>query len=69
MAADLADVRHIRKENDNNGYLLVCIDVFSRYMQVVPCRNKDANTMLGAIKKVVENKDSETLYMLDHFSS
>ena len=51
MAADLADVRHIRKENDNNGYLMVCIDVFSRYMQVVPCRNKDANTMLGAIKK------------------
>ena len=61
MAADLADVRHIRKENDNNGYLLVCIDVFSRYMQVVPCLNKDANTMLGAIKKVVENKDSEGL--------
>ena len=26
MAADLADVRHIRKENNNNGYLLVCID-------------------------------------------
>ena len=28
MAADLADMRHIRKENDNMGYLLVCIDVF-----------------------------------------
>ena len=26
MATDLADVRHIRKENNNNGYLLVCID-------------------------------------------
>ena len=65
MAADLADVRHLRKENDNNGYLLVCIDVFSRYMQVVPCRNKDANTMLEAIKKVVENKSSEGLRRLN----
>ena len=65
MAADLADVRHIKKENNSIGYLLVCIDVFSRYMQVVPCRNKDANTMLGAIKKVVENKDSEGLRRLN----
>ena len=65
MAADLADVRHLRKENDNNGYLLVCIDVFSRYMQVVPCRNKDANTMLEAIKKVVENNDSVGLRRLN----
>lgn len=65
MAADLADVRHIRKENNNIGYLLVCIDVFSRYMQVVPCRNKDANTMLVAFKQVVENKDSEGLRRLN----
>ncbi len=27
---DLADLQSLRKHNNNNGYLLTCIDVFSR---------------------------------------
>jgi hypothetical protein len=37
---DLADMQSMQKFNDGYRYLLVCIDVFSKYAWVVPLKNK-----------------------------
>jgi transposase InsO family protein len=50
--ADLADVSHIRKENDGFTFLLTCIDVLSRYAWVVPVRSKSAAHMLTAMRQL-----------------
>lgn len=65
IAADLADVRHIKKFNDNTSYLLVCVDVFSRFMHVYPCVRKDASTMLDAIKNVLESPECRRVRRLN----
>ena len=43
--ADLAFVQDIAKENDGVNYLLVVIDVFSKYVWVRPMKNKTAHSL------------------------
>ena len=50
--ADLADVQDLHKENDNNKYLLVVIDVFSRYMWVRPLKTKFAKEVSSAFETI-----------------
>ena len=38
--ADLADLSKLSKYNDNNKFLLTCIDVFSKHAWVVPLKTK-----------------------------
>jgi hypothetical protein len=43
---DLCIFDSIKKENDNNAYLLVCIDVLSRKIYVAPARTKKSEDMI-----------------------
>ncbi|MES9902426.1 MAG: DDE-type integrase/transposase/recombinase [Sedimenticola sp.] len=52
---DLADVSSISKENNGIRYLLMCIDVFSRYLSIVPLKDKTAKSVLVALEKVLEH--------------
>jgi hypothetical protein len=45
---DLADMQSMQKFNDGYRYLLVCIDVFSKYAWVVPLKNKAGPDMCGS---------------------
>ena len=38
--ADLADVSNIREPNEGYKYLLAVIDIFSRYLWIVPVKTK-----------------------------
>ena len=38
--ADLADMQHLAKQNNNKKYLLCVIDVFSKFSWVIPIQNK-----------------------------
>ena len=49
---DLADVQNLSKYNDGIRYLLFLIDVFSRYLRVVPLKDKTAKSILQALKSV-----------------
>ena len=40
---DLADVTNIRQHNDGYNFLLVAIDVFSRYLWISPIKTKNKN--------------------------
>jgi transposase InsO family protein len=54
--ADLADLSSIANYNDNNRYLLTCIDVFSRYAWVIPCKNKMAKTVCLAFERIITDR-------------
>ena len=55
---DLVDMKTYARQNKGYKYLFMCIDVFSKYAWVVPMKNKDGHSSLGAFKKIL--KDGRT---------
>lgn len=49
---DLCIFDSIKSENDNNAYLLVCIDVLSRKIYVAPARTKKSEDMINSFEIV-----------------
>ena len=47
---DLADMQSMQKFKDGYRYLLVCIDVFSKYAWVIPLKNKKGPSLVEAFK-------------------
>ena len=43
----------MKKDNDNKRYLLVVIDAFSRYAWIESLKNKNADTIVKAFKKIL----------------
>ena len=54
--ADLIDVSNISRFNNNNKFLLTCIDVFSKYAWVVPIKRKGAQEVLAAFKAIFADR-------------
>ena len=52
--ADLADMQHLAKQNDNKKYLLCVIDVFSKFSWVVPIPNKTGKTLIVAFQSILQ---------------
>ena len=52
---DLADMQSHAKENDGYRYLLVCIDVFSKYVWVIPLKTKTGPASVTAFKEILES--------------
>lgn len=52
--ADLADVTNLAQHNDDVNFWLVVIDVFSRYLWIVPVKSKHHSHMVGAFKTVFQ---------------
>ena len=52
---DLADMQSMQKFNDGYRYLLVCIDVFSKYAWVVPLKNKTGPSLVNAFKAILSS--------------
>ena len=50
---DLANMQSMQKCNDGFHYLLVCIDVFSKYAWVVPLKNKKGGSLVEAFKIIL----------------
>ena len=50
---DLADMQSMQKFNNGYRYLLVCIDVFSKYAWVVPLKNKKGPSLVEAFKIIL----------------
>lgn len=53
---DLAFVDQLAEFNNDYKYLLVCIDVFSRFVRVQPMKNKTSKETLKAFQKMVNSK-------------
>ena len=72
---DLADMQSMQKFNDGYRYLLVCIDVFSKYAWVVPLKNKTGPSLVNAFKVILSSgrkpekimTDQGTEFLNQHF--
>ena len=59
--ADLADMQHLAKQNNNIKYLLCVIDVFSRFSWVIPIQNKMGKTLIKAFQSIVQKSKRKPL--------
>ena len=53
-SCDLADMRSLSKYNDGIKYILVVIDIFSRYLEVIPLMRKDGLGVANALKNILD---------------
>lgn len=53
--ADLVDLRSLKSYNDNVSYLLMVIDVLSKYAWVEPLHDKTVRTVKEAFKRIFEH--------------
>lgn len=49
---DLASMENVSKYDDGIKYLLVLIDIFSRFLILKPLINKNSNTVAKALKSI-----------------
>ena len=61
-AADLADMKAFKDYNDGYTFLLLVIDIFSKYGWIVPLKNKKGETVAEALKNIFEKRKPEKLW-------
>ena len=61
---DLMDMSNLAKYNDGVTFIAIFIDIFSRYLNVEPMKNKPTKETLQAIKKTVCKKSTATWNLL-----
>ena len=54
-SCDLADMSLLSRYNEGYKYILVFIDIFSRFVQAVPIKRKDGITVTAALKNILES--------------
>ena len=59
ISADLADMTKLSKQNYGYRYIVVFIDVFSRYLDAYPLKRKNAESLRQTLEKVVTSKKFE----------
>lgn len=52
--ADLADVQNLAEYNENVKFLLVIVDVFSRFLWVRPLKDRKAKSVIEAFKDLLQ---------------
>ena len=55
MGADLADMQLISKYNKGTKYLLCAIDIFSKYVWVIPLKDKKCVSIVNAFQKILHD--------------
>lgn len=67
FAIDLVDMSRFQGDNHAKRYILVCVDVFSRYVWCAPLRNKTAADVAREMKKIFEDAEmTPTLLLSDN---
>lgn len=59
---DLADVSKLKDYNKKTQFLLVAVDVLSRYLRVEPLKNKTAQTTATAFQKMLKTAKPEKVW-------
>ena len=63
LAADLADMKAFSKENDGFTFILLVIDIFSKYGWMMPLKNKEGKTVATALKKIFKERKPEKMWV------
>ena len=64
-SCDLAETPALAPHNDGHKYILVFIDVFSRFAQAVPLKNKDGKSTALALQTILESGYFDNLSRLN----
>lgn len=59
MTCDLGDFSALQKHNKGVKYILFCLDVFSRYLQVAPLTSKSGQNTVSALRSILESEESK----------
>jgi len=54
--ADLVDMQAWRKENRGYGYLLTCIDIFSKFAWARPLKTKSGDEVAEAFRSIFQGR-------------
>ena len=57
--ADLADMQLISKFNKRFRFLLCVTDIYSKYAQVIPLKNKKGITITNAFRKIIDESNRQ----------
>ena len=57
---DVTDVQSFSKFKDNFNYLLTVIDVFSKYLHIVPLKSKTCPAVISAFQSVLKDPTYST---------
>ncbi|MCS5550871.1 MAG: transposase family protein [Gammaproteobacteria bacterium] len=61
--ADLIDLQSLSEENDGVNYLLVAIDIFSRYLSIRPLKSKHARNVIDAFNSIFSTSRKPLKYI------
>ena len=61
-AADLADMKAFEKDNDGYTFLLLVIDIFSKYGWIVPLKNKKGVNVAKALENIFQERKPGKLW-------
>ena len=62
-AADLADMKAFSKFNQGFNFLLLVIDIFSKYGWIIPLKNKEGKTVASALKTIFKERKPEKMWV------
>lgn len=62
---DLMDVSDTADANDKTRFILLCIDLFSRFLWVQPLKNKQGKTVSDALSKILNHTKPPTVIRHD----
>ena len=61
-AADLADMTALSKDNEGVNFLLLVIDIFSKYGWIVPLKDKKGETVANALRTIFKERKPGKLW-------
>ena len=61
-ASDLADMTAFKDYNDGYTFLLLVIDIFSKYGWIIPLKNKKGETVANALKTIFKERRPQKLW-------
>ena len=62
-AAYLADMKAFSKFNKGFNFLLLVIDIFSKYGWIIPLKNKEGKTVASALKTIFKERKPEKMWV------
>ena len=65
---DLADMQSVSKYNKGNKYLLCAIDIFSKYVWVIPTKDKKETNTVNAFQKIISEGRKPNKILVDQVS-
>ena len=64
-SCDLADISSLARYNNRYKYILVFVDVFSRFAQTITLKRKDASSVHDALNKILNSSHFNNLKRLN----